>query len=125
MNPSAGAASPHRHRLLYALIGILLALGAPAGALVLRMLAGVPSLGEELAANSFFYLYTLIGTSIVFASAGFVAGLRADMLAHQRDHFFELSERDGLTGMLNSRAFWERYRRAVEKAGRFAEPSRC
>lgn len=103
-------------------LGLLLALGAPAGALLLRLILGSPGVLSELSSNRFFYLYTLIGTSIVFGASGFIAGLRADNLARVRDHFHDLSEHDELTGLLNSRAFWDRYRRAVEKANRYHEP---
>lgn len=108
--------------LRYTAMGLFLALGAPAGALLLRMAQGSSGVLSELSAYRFFYLYTLIGTSIVFGASGFIAGLRADILARDRDHFHDLSEHDDLTGLLNSRAFWDRYRRAVEKANRYSEP---
>jgi diguanylate cyclase (GGDEF)-like protein len=110
------------YRWRYTVAGVLLALGAPLGALLLRTTMADRSPSGELTANMFFYVYTLIGTSIVFGAAGFVAGTITDALARERDRFHELSEQDELTGLLNSRAFWERYRRAVEKAGRFHEP---
>lgn len=113
---------PTEFRWRYTLVGLVLALGAPVGALLLRTALTGRSPAVELAAHSFFYLYTLIGTSIVFGAAGFVAGTITDALARERDRFHMLSEQDPLTGLLNSRAFWERYRRAMEKSGRYHEP---
>lgn len=104
------------------LAGLALALGAPAGALLLRQGQGAGSPFDDLSANAFFYLYMLVGTSLVFGAAGFVAGMIADSLAQERDRFHELSEHDELTGLLNARAFWDRYRRAVDKTARFQEP---
>lgn len=106
----------------YALLGMLLGVGAPAGALVLRLAAGAPTAHEELSANAFFYLYELVGSSLVFGIVGFFAGRRADRLRTGRDRYRALSELDPLTGLVNARTFLGRYRRAVEHAGRFREP---
>jgi diguanylate cyclase (GGDEF)-like protein len=107
--------------ILYAAIGVLLGIAAPLGALALRI-AGGASIGNELAANRFFYVYELIGTCLVFGAAGFVVGRRADRLRTGRDLYRLLAERDPLTGLVNSRVFFERFRRAADHARRFREP---
>jgi len=96
--------------------------GAPAGALLLRLALGAGSPGRELSAHSFFYLYELVGSCLVFGVAGWVVGRRADRLRLLGDRYRELSEHDPLTGLANARVFFARYRRAVEHARRFREP---
>ncbi len=49
----------------YAAAGILLGLGAPGGALLLRILQTGTGTAAELRAHAFFYLYELIGTCTV------------------------------------------------------------
>ncbi len=107
---------------LYTLVGVVLGVGAPAGALLLRVLTGAGDALAEVRSNSFFYLYELIGTCAVFGLAGLFAGLRAEKLRRGRDHYQELSKRDPLTGLANAKAFEDHYRRSVERAGRFGEP---
>lgn len=106
----------------YAFLGALLGVGAPAGALALRLLGGVADPLAELRTNVFFYQYELLGSCLVFGSAGFLVGRRADLLRRGRDRYRDLSERDSLTGLANARTFLGRYRRAVEHAARFREP---
>ena len=107
---------------LYTLAGVALGVGAPAGALLLRLLTGARDPAAELRSNSIFYLYELVGTCAVFGAAGFAAGLRAERLRRGRDHFQELSKRDPLTGLANAQAFQDHYRRSVDRAERFGEP---
>ena len=78
---------------LYAAVGALLGVGAPAGALLLRVLVGARA-AEDLRRFSFFYLYELLGTAAVFGVAGFLAGRRADLLRRGRDRFRDMAERD-------------------------------
>ena len=106
----------------YALLGALLGIGAPGGALLLRLAAGAPAARDELTANAFFYLYELVGTCLVFGAAGYSVGRRADRLRAVRDRYRALSEHDSLTGLVNARSFFDHYRRAVEHARRFREP---
>jgi diguanylate cyclase (GGDEF)-like protein len=123
--PGGPASDGRRFRpffgILYAAIGVLLGVGAPLGALALRIAGGAP-IGAELAANRFFYVYQLIGTCLIFGAAGLVVGRRADRLRIGRDLYRLLAERDPLTGLVNARAFFERFRRAVDHARRFREP---
>jgi diguanylate cyclase (GGDEF)-like protein len=107
---------------LYTLAGVVLGVGAPAGALLLRVATGTRDPSAELRSNAFFYLYELVGTCAVFGAAGFAAGLRAEKLRRGRDHFQELSKRDPLTGLANAQAFQDHYRRSVDRSERFGEP---
>jgi diguanylate cyclase (GGDEF)-like protein len=109
------------HAWTYAAFGMVLGVGAPAGALGLRALAGA-RLTTELRDNAFFYLYDLVGTCLVFAAVGFLAGRRADRLQSGRDSYRSLSELDSLTNLVNSRTFRLHYERAMEHAARFREP---
>lgn len=108
-------------RLRYALIGVALGIGAPAGALVIRLSGGVP-LALEVRDHGFFYLYMLVGTCLVFGYMGFHAGRRADLLRESRDRFHSLSEKDDVTDLPNARAFDDHLRRALEHAEQFHEP---
>ena len=65
----------------YTAVGLLLGFGAPVGALLLRTLIDAQARAQpllELRQNAFFYLYTFIGTSLVFGLAGFVAADRRE-----------------------------------------------
>jgi diguanylate cyclase (GGDEF)-like protein len=120
--PRRGDSAPGRRLApLYAAAGALLGLGAPAGALLLRMVSGTLASGE-LSRYRFFYLYELIGTCLVFGAAGWIAGRRADDLRRGRDRFRELSEKDPLTGLLNVSTFRRHYERAAEHAASHGEP---
>ena len=90
--------------LRYAVAGGVFGIGAPAGALLLRVLAGA-RVGEDLRGHAFFYAYQLIGTSVVFAVLGYLAGRRADRLRNGRDQYRKLSEKDSLTNLVNARTF--------------------
>jgi diguanylate cyclase (GGDEF)-like protein len=122
--PEIPAGGPSRLRLAwwYAFAGACLSLGAPAGALLLRVAGGANDLRREISEHLFFYLYELFGSCLVFGTAGFLVGRRSDLLRVGRDLYRELSEHDPLTGLLNARTFYARYRRAVEHARRFHEP---
>ena len=101
---------------------MLLGFGAPAGGLLLRLARGVPSLAEEWNARTRSSTCTSSGTCLIFGTAGVFVGLRADRLRRGRDRYRELSEQDSLTGLVNARAFFVRYRRALDHARRFREP---
>jgi diguanylate cyclase (GGDEF)-like protein len=121
----SGKPATGRLRLAYATIGLLLGLAAPAGALLLHMLLGGHSRTDvllDLRTHAFFYLYDLIGTSLVFAVTGYIAGARADRLWSAEEFYHHLSDADPLTGLLNARAFYDHYGRAIERATKLAEP---
>jgi diguanylate cyclase (GGDEF)-like protein len=117
---------PRRSRrvtlFLYTLLGVVLGIGAPAGALLLRILMGARDPWLEIRSNAFFYLYEHIGTSVVFGLAGLLAGLRAERLRRGRDRYHALAEHDPLTQLANAQAFQSHFRRSVEHAARFQEP---
>ena len=104
----------------YAFVGAALGLGGPAGALILRVLAGAHA-AADLRSHSFFYLYQLFGTCVVFAAAGVYAGRRADRLRKGRDRYQRLSELDPLTRLANAETFRRHYDRSVEQAARSGE----
>lgn len=107
---------------LYAVMGLLLGLGAPAGALAVRILGGVSDIRGELQEHEVFYGYQLIGTCAAFGIAGWLVGRRADRYRTGRDLYRDLAEHDALTRLANARAFLEHYRRAVEHTQRYCEP---
>jgi diguanylate cyclase (GGDEF)-like protein len=106
----------------YAAVGLLLGVGAPAGALLLRVAVAGLDAAAEMKDHAFFYLYGLIATCIIFGVAGYFVGRRADVLREGRDRYLTLAEHDDLTRLLNARAFRERYDRAIEHARKFGEP---
>lgn len=112
-------------RLAYSITGLVLGVGAPIGAFLLRLLL-VPEVRsaplEDFTANALFYGYQLVGTSIVFAVAGWVAGHHAERLRRAESFYHTLSEHDPLTGLYNARAFRDRYARSLSRAERTSEP---
>jgi diguanylate cyclase (GGDEF)-like protein len=106
----------------YAAAGLLLGVGAPAGALLLRVAVAGLDAAAEMKEHAFFYLYGLIATCIIFGVAGYFVGRRADVLREGRDRYLTLAEHDDLTRLLNARAFRDRYDRAIEHARKFGEP---
>ena len=114
-----GAAVPRAGRWGYAAAGFLLGTGAPAGAYLLRLLLGIAegsSPLDDMAAQSFFYLYSLIGTSLVFSVMGYLEGARVESLRKSQRFYHDLSELDPTTGLLNARAFEERFSRASDRS---------
>ena len=120
------AGEAHRPRIracwTYALTGVLLSLGAPLGALAIRILGGVSDIPAELSEHRFFYQYELIGSSLVFGLAGWLVGRRADRYRDGRDLYRDLAEHDDLTALANARAFAAHQRRAAEHSARYREP---
>ncbi len=117
--------APRSPRLIYPLIGLFLGLCAPLGAFLIRLAASQVVRDApfgEIANNRFFYGYQLIGTSIVFAIAGWVAGARAEKLEEAESFYQTLAEHDALTGLFNERAFRDRYSRALERCSRTTQP---
>jgi diguanylate cyclase (GGDEF)-like protein len=105
-----------------ALYGIAMGLGAPAGALLLRMVLHGGSIEWEIRDNAFFYVYTLIGTCLVFGAFGFFTGRKAERLRRSRDEYEVLADHDELTRLLNARAFERHCRRQLEETRRTGEP---
>lgn len=101
----------------FALVGLLLATGAPAGWLLLRTLGGAPPL-DELRGNSGLYLYMLLTTAFVLAAFGFVLGEREDRLKQLNRRLDLAAGTDSLTGMRNRRFFVERLEEECRRAER-------
>jgi len=101
---------------LYPAVGCLLALGAPAGLLVLRcVLAGqlsVRQVASELTRDGTTYAYVTTSTLIVFVLVGLILGRSADRLRAS-------ARTDPLTGLANRRYFDERVRVELERERRY------
>jgi hypothetical protein len=97
----------HRHAIRYPLIGVLLGTGAPMGWLGWRMLQQ-PAGGDrvvELSLNPGLYLYLLVGTCLVLAVSGAVAGHLTDRLVEASERLKKLATLDALTGLQNAGQF--------------------
>lgn len=109
----------------YALLGVILGICAPIGQILLRMATNAAVRKaplEEIRSALDFYGYQLVGTCIVLGLAGLAAGRRAERLRRAEEFYHSLSERDSLTGLLNGRAFEDRYARAMGRAARLSQP---
>jgi len=102
---------------LYAAAGCVLSFGAPAGLLAVRWLQGPPDGGmtRVLLADLPVLAYVTASTLVVFAAFGLVLGRQADELLRQ------LSS-DALTGLLNRRAFLERFEQELDRSRRYPQP---
>jgi two-component system cell cycle response regulator len=102
---------------LYATVGALLGLGAPAGWLLLRTTADVSQ-------GAILYGYLGVGTVIAFAAFGALLARQADRLAEVARQLEHLAASDPLTGLPNRRYFVERLdaecARARRRAGALA-----
>ncbi len=98
------------HYYLYPAAGMLLGLGSPTGAFLLRYLLADPLLKgawvrSELDYNFLFYAYMGVGTVVAFMLFGYVIGLRSErqrvsnrVLSARIDELHLKSVTDGLTG---------------------------
>jgi len=106
-------------RLVYTLAAVVLALGAPAGLMVVRLGMGEPrpaaSVREDLRRDAATYAYVTSSTIVVFALFGYVLGRQADALVR-------LSRTDSLSGLANPRAFEEHLAQETARASRYGEP---
>jgi len=106
-------------RLAYAVIGVLLALGAPLGLTILWLATAsevsTGALRSAIAEDLGTFLYVTTSTMVVFFAFGHVLGRQADALV-------ELSRTDPLTRLRNQRAFEERLAEEVARAGRYGGP---
>ncbi len=100
-----------RPRVRYALIGVLLGLGAPVGSLALRMLF-------LWQGDVFQYLYMTVGTTVAFGLFGYALGRKNETLG-------EMSIRDGLTDLYNHRYLQEVLGHEIERSDRHASPISC
>jgi diguanylate cyclase (GGDEF)-like protein len=106
-------------RFLYAVLGVVLALGAPVGLVCLRLAStrevSVMALSREIEQDLAAFLYITLSTMAVFFGFGYVLGRQADALV-------DLSRTDPLTGLRNQRAFEERFADEVARAARYGGP---
>lgn len=104
-------------RLLYAMTGCVLGLGAPAGLLLTRLRRhefSMRSVLEEIGRDRETYVYSTMSTTVAFALFGGVLGQYADRLAR-------LATTDSLTGLYNPRAFHDRLRLELGRMARYRE----
>lgn len=96
-----------RSAIMYALIGAVLALGAPAGWLGWRLVLGALRGGilAELRDFSALYVYLLLGTSIAFVISGAIAGVLAERLQRANEQLRTVATTDALTSLKNRRYF--------------------
>lgn len=87
--------------------GMVMAVGAPLGWLLIQQLRGVPATAD-LAAQPVLYIYMLAGTMMVFGLFGFVLGIHEDRLETINRELADLAITDGLTGLHNARYFHAR-----------------
>ncbi|MEO8358976.1 MAG: GGDEF domain-containing protein [Vicinamibacteria bacterium] len=106
-------------KLVYAVAGALLALGAPLGLVVVRTLVGgdvnAASLQRDVLLNLPTYAYVAVSTFVAFACFGGVLGAQADSLRRA-------SRVDHLTGLPNRRALEERIGEECARAVRHRAP---
>jgi diguanylate cyclase (GGDEF)-like protein len=105
-------------RTLYAAAAVVLAMGAPIGLMVVRLMGTTPSAAavrDEVRRDRSTYAYVTLSTMVVFALFGHVLGRHADALVR-------LSRTDSLTGLGNPRAFEEHLAQETERAARYGEP---
>jgi diguanylate cyclase (GGDEF)-like protein len=113
------AAESWPRRKTYPLVGLLLALGAPGGLLLVRSIAGGWSptpdrLIEELAGEPLTFAYMLLSTSAVFVALGFLLGRKDDRLR-------SMTMTEPLTGLFNRRYLTGSLAAALARARRDEE----
>lgn len=113
-SPDTAEAPKTLHR---ALQGLVLALGAPLGWLLIRVFTG-HGLLAELTNHTLLYLYLLIGTSLAFTSYGYFLGRKERKLIAKNRRLEARTMTDRLTGLRNSRYFWQRIREVCAEAQR-------
>jgi diguanylate cyclase (GGDEF)-like protein len=103
--------------VIYPVLGALLAAGAPLGLLFMRQFLDRTRAGlrEDIRRDLPTYAYLAASTTIVFVVLGRTLGKHVDHLAR-------LSDTDGLTGLLNARAFRARLRGEIERSRRSGAP---
>ncbi|HVZ79712.1 MAG TPA: GGDEF domain-containing protein [bacterium] len=93
----------------YALIGTVMGIGSPAGAILLRWAFGheghdlLPFFVQEWADHGFFFYYMLAGTCLAFGLFGYFLGKRTDLLLSRNITLSNEVLTDSLTGLGNHR----------------------
>ncbi len=93
-------------RFVLAAMGACLSLGAPLGWLVIQWLQGTGP-ATVVRDSPQLVIYLLVPTMLVFGLAGYLLGLQWEKLARANERLKMLATRDGLTGLFNTRRFWE------------------
>lgn len=106
-----------RQSVTYPLAGALLAAGAPLGLMFMRrfVLRDHTPIREDVRRDLATYAYLATSTTLVFTLLGRALGRNTERLA-------ELSTTDGLTGLLNRRAFYSRLQQEIERSRRSRSP---
>lgn len=111
---------------VFGVAGLLLGLGSPIGAILLRLFSGGPeALRSDFPEHAFFYVYMTLGTCMAFTAAGILAGHLVDRLMESRERYRALSEVDTVTHLLNRRGFEAAHERLVALASRERLPIAC
>jgi diguanylate cyclase (GGDEF)-like protein len=116
---------------LLTLMGFLLGLGAPLGALFLLWFSPHPALQlpyfivEEWRDHLFFFCYMLAGTSFAFGLFGFFLGRSADIIEEHNRRLSLLATQDELTGLGNHRFLHETFKIEFRKHLDERKPLSC
>lgn len=118
------------HEKTYALLGAVLGLGAPLGALACRLLwFSEGPLGQRLTQEwihgGYFYTYMTISTVIAFTLFGYVLGKKSDALERENRSFNVLAITDGLTNLYNHRYLHQHLTAESARARRYKTPLTC
>jgi diguanylate cyclase (GGDEF)-like protein len=120
-----------RKIFLYTILGVLLGIGAPLGALCLLWFSPHPALQlpyfimEEWRDHFFFFYYMLAGTSLAFGLFGFFLGHSADIIEAHNRHLALLATEDELTGLGNHRFLHETFKVEFRRHLKEREPLSC
>ena len=114
--------SRHPLSIRFALLGALLALGAPGGWLLLQLWPPGSSLLVELQEHAGLYIYLLLGTGTAFTLFGATLGVLTDRVWQANAHLETLARTDPLTGLYNTRFFHTEFERECQRADRERTP---
>ncbi len=110
-----------RRPLVRAAQGLVLAVGAPVGWLLIRMARGHLPMAE-LSANASLYAYMLFATMVVFGLFGLLLGEREARLLRLNKELEHASVTDALTGLRNARYFYTRLAEEFAEWQRTGQP---
>ena len=120
-----------RKSYLFSFFGFLFGVGAPLGAILLLWFSPHPTLRlpyfivEEWDDHIFFFTYMLVGTSLAFASFGFILGRQADQLLNRNRILSDEVLTDPLTGLGNHRFLHESFQIEFRKHMTTRNPLSC
>ncbi len=112
----------HGLSIRFALLGAFLAIGAPAGWLLLQLENSDHSILHELEQHADLYTYLLLGTGVAFSVFGAAIGLLTDEVRQANAHLRTLTRTDPLTGLHNTRFFHQELDRECARADRDGTP---